>query len=112
MGGRPDWTRLRQRPALHAHSAPQQRPFSGSAGTFGGVWTKLVWFVFGLGASWLVGRSPDASLQLYVWAANAAARGFYLQLGAEAVEQFEQSVPGGGTAPIVRMRWPRASRLV
>ena len=74
----------------------------------GGVGRRLV----GAGASWLVGRSPDASLQLYVWAANSAARDFYLGLGAEAVEQFEEAVPGGGTAPIVRMRWPRASRLV
>jgi GNAT superfamily N-acetyltransferase len=73
-----------------------------------GVGRRLV----GAGASWLVDRSPDASLQLLVWAANAAARDFYLGLAAEEVGRFEESIPGGGTAPIVRMRWPRASSLV
>jgi len=73
----------------------------------GGLGRRLI----GAGASWLVGREPDASLQLLVWAANAPARSFYLGLGAEEVEQFEHPIPGG-TAPIVRMRWPQASRLV
>jgi ribosomal protein S18 acetylase RimI-like enzyme len=38
----------------------------------GGVGRQLI----RAGASWLVERSPDASLQLYVWAANLAARNF------------------------------------
>jgi ribosomal protein S18 acetylase RimI-like enzyme len=73
----------------------------------GGIGRRLI----GAGASWLTDRSPDAPLQLYVWAANHAARGFYDRRGAKEVERFEEEVPGGGTAPIVRMRWERARQL-
>jgi ribosomal protein S18 acetylase RimI-like enzyme len=73
----------------------------------GGIGRRLI----RAAASWLTDRSPDASLQLYVWAANHAARGFYDRLGAVEVERFEEEVPGGGMASIVRMRWERARLL-
>jgi ribosomal protein S18 acetylase RimI-like enzyme len=64
------------------------------------------------GADWLVELDPGASLLLYVWEDNRSARAFYRRLGAEEVERLEEEVPGGGTAPILRMRWPAASVLV
>jgi ribosomal protein S18 acetylase RimI-like enzyme len=64
------------------------------------------------GAAWLVDQAPDASLQLFVWAANRPARGFYRHLGAIEVEQLDQPVPGGEIAPIVRMRWLQARALL
>jgi len=74
----------------------------------GGIGRCLI----GAAASWLVGKAPDAALLLDVWAANAPARAFYRRLGAEEVERFEEPIPGGGTAPIVRMRWRRAIGLL
>jgi ribosomal protein S18 acetylase RimI-like enzyme len=64
------------------------------------------------GTAWLVEREPDASLQLFVWAANRPARGFYRHLGAIEVERFDAPVPGGAAAPILRMRWPEARALL
>jgi ribosomal protein S18 acetylase RimI-like enzyme len=56
-------------------------------------------------AGWLERQRPGAPLHLHVWAANRAARGFYRALAGVEVGQFEEEVPGGGPAPIVRVRW-------
>src|SRR5687768_9004861 len=63
-------------------------------------------------ASWLVEKEPEAALQLVVWADNVPARGFYQSLGGREAEVFDASIPGGGTAPQVRIRWERAADLV
>ena len=72
-----------------------------------GVGQKLL----GAAARWLAEKEAEASLQLFVWEANGPARGFYRRLGAEEVERFEEATPGGGVAPIIRMRWAKASDL-
>jgi GNAT superfamily N-acetyltransferase len=58
-------------------------------------------------AAWLVGKDPEAALQLGVWADNAPARRFYARLGGREVETIEAPTPGGGTAPRIRVRWER-----
>lgn len=62
-------------------------------------------------AAWLVGKDPEAALQLGVWKDNVAARGFYARLGGREVEEYQLETPGGGTAPQVRVRWDRAADL-
>ena len=62
-------------------------------------------------AAWLVEREPDAALQLGVWKANVAARGFYARLGGVEAEEHELPTEGGGTAPQIRMLWERAADL-
>lgn len=62
-------------------------------------------------AGWLAGREPDEPLQLLVWAANAPARAFYARLGGREVETIAGGMPGGGTAPEIRVRWDKASEL-
>jgi ribosomal protein S18 acetylase RimI-like enzyme len=62
-------------------------------------------------AAWLVGKEPEAALQLVVWTDNRAARAFYARLGGREVEEFEVSTPGGGTARQIRVRWERAAEL-
>jgi ribosomal protein S18 acetylase RimI-like enzyme len=62
-------------------------------------------------ASWLVEKEPEAALQLVVWADNVPARRFYESLGGCEAEVFDAPIPGGGTAPQVRVRWERAADL-
>mgnify|MGYP004484023889 CR=1 FL=1 len=62
-------------------------------------------------AAWQVEREPEAALQLVVWADNVPARRFYAHLGGREVETFEAPLPGGGSAPQVRVRWDRAADL-
>ncbi|MGZ8345623.1 MAG: N-acetyltransferase family protein [Allosphingosinicella sp.] len=68
--------------------------------------------LLGESAAWLIERRPGAALQLLVWAENRAARAFYRGLAAEEVERLDEPVPGGGTAPLVRMRWTDPGRLL
>jgi len=68
--------------------------------------------LLGAAAQWLCDASPGTALQLYVWQDNRAARDFYRRLGAEDVECFDKAVPGGGAAPIVRMRWADPAMLL
>lgn len=63
-------------------------------------------------AAWLVGKEPDAALQLVVWFDNRPARAFYARLGGREVETFEVATPGGGKALQIRVRWERAAELV
>ena len=72
-----------------------------------GIGTRLI----RAAAGWLVGREPDAALQLGVWADNDAARRFYARLGGVEVERFEAPTEGGGNASQVRVRWERARDL-
>jgi GNAT superfamily N-acetyltransferase len=72
-----------------------------------GIGRRLI----GRAAAWLAEREPGAGLQLLVWEANAAARAFYARLGGVEVETIAGALPDGGTAPEVRVRWPRAAAL-
>jgi ribosomal protein S18 acetylase RimI-like enzyme len=63
-------------------------------------------------AEWLVGREPEAALQLVVWSDNRPARAFYARLGGREAEEFEVTTPGGGKALQIRVRWERAAELV
>lgn len=63
-------------------------------------------------ADWLVGREPEAALQLVVWFDNRPARAFYARLGGREVETFEVATPGGGKALQIRVRWESAAELV
>jgi GNAT superfamily N-acetyltransferase len=62
-------------------------------------------------AAWLAEREPDAPLELGVWEGNRAARRFYASLGGTETGTSAIPVPGGGSAPQVRVRWERAAAL-
>jgi ribosomal protein S18 acetylase RimI-like enzyme len=60
-------------------------------------------------AAWLVGKEPEAALQLGVFRDNGAARAFYARLGGREIEEYEVGTAGGGTARQMRVRWERAA---
>jgi GNAT superfamily N-acetyltransferase len=52
------------------------------------------------------------AVYLWVYEKNQSARHFYERLGARAVEREVEAIPGGGTAPAIRMHWPDAGSLL
>lgn len=67
----------------------------------GGVGRRLMAEV----ARWVVERDPGATLHLWVFEANAAARRFYLSLGATECATEEREAPDGRRLPGVRCQW-------
>lgn len=67
--------------------------------------------LIGRAAAWVAERDAEAPLQLLVWVENRPARGFYASLGGREVELFDGTLPSGGTAPELRVRWERAADL-
>lgn len=73
----------------------------------------------GLGAALLRDTATSLSAEesrqgvhLWVFEVNSPARRFYERLGGTIVERVETRTADGGTAPVLRMHWPDAKRLV
>jgi ribosomal protein S18 acetylase RimI-like enzyme len=63
-------------------------------------------------ARWVNARDASEGVYLWVMEANAVARRFYERLGAQNHERVEKQNPGGGVAPNLRYRWPKADVLI
>lgn len=63
-------------------------------------------------AEWVAAREPNATVYLWVFEKNVAARRFYQQLGATETEVETRDTPDGGSVPAVRCQWttPHALR--
>lgn len=62
-------------------------------------------------ATTLIERGDTAGVFLWVYEKNVAARRFYTVAGGKMVEETDYSVPGGGTARILRMTWSHPTEL-
>lgn len=56
-------------------------------------------------AEWLLRQRPNASLELFVFTANAPARRFYERLGARLIEEYSEPEPDGSLIPALRYAW-------
>jgi GNAT superfamily N-acetyltransferase len=72
-----------------------------------GIGAQLVAHV----AQWCARTQAADGLHLWMLAANTAARGFYLRLGAREVEQSVWDAPDGNSHAEVRFAWPRLAAL-
>ena len=62
-------------------------------------------------ATTLIERGDTVGVFLWVYEKNVAARSFYTAVGGKMVEETDYSVPGGGTARILRMTWSHPTEL-
>lgn len=58
-------------------------------------------------SQWLLEQDPHSKLYLWVLQENDSAIAFYKSLGGETHEQVTEHNPGGGSAEILRIVWPR-----
>jgi len=62
-------------------------------------------------AEWVAGREPNATLYLWVFEKNVAARRFYRKLGAIETGVEEHDTPDGFSLPAVRCEWDALKRV-
>lgn len=56
--------------------------------------------------------APGQGLDLFVYSANTAARGFYARLGGRETDEWEEDAPDGSRQMVWRVWWPDPARLL
>lgn len=68
--------------------------------------------LLGSAGAWAAHRYPGASLHLWVFEANEAARRFYDRMGGVVVERILEPIAGGGEAHSLRYAWSDPAAIV
>ena len=59
-----------------------------------------------------VAEAPGHGLDLFVYSANTAARGFYARMGGRETNEWTETAPDGGRQSVWRVWWPDPAMLV
>jgi ribosomal protein S18 acetylase RimI-like enzyme len=68
--------------------------------------------LLGAAARLALAEAPGQGLDLFVYTANTAARGFYARLGGADVTEWLETAPDGSRQPVRRIWWPDPAALL
>ena len=68
--------------------------------------------LLGAAARLALAEAPGQGLDLFVYSANTAARGFYAKLGGEDMMEWIETAPDGSQQPVRRIWWPDPAVLL